>query len=85
MRASLARASPFKSSKPLATMHSPEMSEDEDRSFEDDVVAPLKFIEESDEERGGVDEDEEETGGGSGESLAICPGRPAMTLANCRT
>ena len=72
MSASMTRTSPFKSlaksRKVPATIHSPEMSGDEDRSFEDDVVAPLKLFEESDKDRGWVDEDEE--AGSSGESLA---------------
>jgi hypothetical protein len=77
MRASLARASPFKSlvksGKMPGTIHP---REDEDRSFEDDVVAPPKLTDESDEERMWVDEDEET--GSDSESLAICVARLAL-------
>lgn len=77
MRASLARASPFKnlvkSGKMPGTIHP---REDEGRPFEDDAVAPSKLTDESDEERMWVDEDEE-TGSGS-ESLVIGVTRLAL-------
>jgi hypothetical protein len=73
MRANLERGSPFKSlvesGKVPAAMYSPEMSDDEERSFGDGAGAPSKLMGESDEDRGWVGEDEE--AGGYGESLAI--------------
>jgi hypothetical protein len=75
MRASLVGTSPFKglvnSGKMPATMHSPEMSEDEDRSSEGDVVEPMKLVDGSDEEKSCVDEDEDEEAGSVGKSLVI--------------
>ena len=72
MRASLARASPFKSlvktGKVPGTVDSPGMSGDEGCSFEDDVVAPSKLMDDSDEDRSWVDDDEV---GSGGESLVI--------------
>jgi len=49
-------------------VHSPEMSEDEEHSFECDAVALSKPVDESDEDRSWVDEDEV---GSGGESLVI--------------
>ncbi len=72
MRANLTRTSPFKSlvesGKVPGTLYSPEMSEDEGRSFEDDTVVPSKLMDESDEDRGWSGEDEE--AGSCGESFA---------------
>ena len=73
MRANLTRTSPFKSlvvtGKMPASAHSPEMSEDEGNSLEDNTIAPSKFIYDSDEDRSWAGEDEE--AGGCGESFAI--------------
>ena len=73
MRANLTKASPFKSllegGKVPGTLHSPEMSEDEGRSFEDDTVMPSKLMDDSDEDRDWVGEDDE--AGSCGESFAI--------------
>ena len=72
MRANLTRTSPFKSllegRKVPGTLQSPEMSEDEGRSFEDNTVVPSKFVDDSDEDRGWAGEDDE--AGSCGESFA---------------
>jgi len=58
-----------KSGKVPGTMYSPEMSEDEERSFDGDGGTPSRLIGESDEDRGSADEEEE--AGSGGESLAM--------------
>ena len=51
MRAMLTRTSPFKSlvesGKVPGTLHSPDLSEDEGHSFEDDTVVPSKYMDEA--------------------------------------
>lgn len=73
MRANLTGASLFKGLVESRTMpstaDSPEISEDEEHSFEDNAVEPSRFMYESDEDRGWAGEDEE--AGSCGESFVI--------------
>ena len=71
MRATLTRTGPFKglveSGKVIGALHSPEMSEGEGHSFEDDTIVASKYMDESDEDGGWAGEDE---AGSCGESFA---------------
>ena len=72
VRASLAKASPFKGrverEKVPGTVDSRWISGDEGCSFEGDAVVSSKLMDDSDEERGWVDDDEV---GSGGESLVM--------------